>query len=134
MGQTKITARVAGAVLVAGLLAGCEGAVERRAGKRLAPDTPVVDAGIRTLARAHSQDGCDAGQVLTSPDPDATYGPGSIELTDRELLSPALDPPKTTTRPLRPFGPGSAPTPASTPPPGTAWRPARSAAPTATST
>lgn len=94
MGQTKITARVAGAVFMIGLLAGCEGAVERRAGKRLAPDTPVVDAGLRTLARAHSQDGCDAGQVLTSPDPDATYGPGSIELTDRKLLDPAVDPPQ----------------------------------------
>lgn len=87
---TSIWRPVLGAVAVAGLLAGCEGSMELLVEKRLAPESPAADTSLRTLARAQSQDSCTAGAVLTSADPVATYGPGSIELVDRELLDPAL--------------------------------------------
>ena len=81
------------AVLAVALLAGCEGAVERNLTRYLEPGAPPVDPGLRDLARAHSQAGCDAGAVLHSPDPEAAYGPGSVELADRQALDPARDAP-----------------------------------------
>jgi WD40 repeat protein len=86
-------ASIAGAALLVGVLTGCEGAVEVNMTKRLAPESPVKDEGLRALARAHSEASCTAGELVASPDPAATYGPGSIELNERELLDPALSPP-----------------------------------------
>lgn len=91
--RTTRWASIAGAALLVGVLTGCEGAVEVNLTKRLAPESPVKDDGLRALARNHSEASCTAGALVASPDPVATYGPGSIELNERALLDPALSPP-----------------------------------------
>lgn len=84
----------AGAALVVALLSGCEGAIEHNLGKRFAPTPPTVDADLRDLARAHSQAMCTAEALLETPDPEAVYGPGSVEIVDRQVIDTTLAPPK----------------------------------------
>lgn len=74
-------------------LTGCEGAIELHVERRFPADPPTGVEALRVLARAHSQDQCDDGALSPAPDPEAVYGPGSIELVDRELLDPELAPP-----------------------------------------
>ena len=76
------------------LLTGCEGAIEHNLGKRFAPTPPTVDAGLRDLARAHSQAMCTAEELIETPDPEAVYGAGSVEIVDREVIDTTLAPPK----------------------------------------
>ena len=89
----RMPVKVGVAVLAVALLAGCEGAVERNLTKFLEPGAPRVDADLRDRARAHSQEGCDAGRVLHSSDPEGTYGSGAVELADRQALDPAREAP-----------------------------------------
>ena len=94
MRNRSIFVPFAGAALLVALLSGCEGAIEHNLGKRFAPTPPTVDAGLRDLARAHSQEMCDAGALIETADPEAVYGAGSVEIVDREVLDTALAPPK----------------------------------------
>lgn len=81
------------AALLVGVLTGCEGAIEHNITNLTAPDPPVVDSGLKTLARDRSQDQCDASEVTPAPDPEALYGPGAVELVARAVLDPDLDDP-----------------------------------------
>lgn len=91
--RRTIGAVVSAAALVA-MLSGCEGAIENHVRQRFEPDPPVADEGLRTLARAHSEQMCSDGAVSATSDPDATYGEVAVELVDREPLDPDLDPPE----------------------------------------
>lgn len=84
---------VVGVVALVAVLTGCEGAIELNVERRFAADPPVGDEALRALARDRSQEQCDDGATSAAPDPEAVYGAGSIELTARQRLNPAFDPP-----------------------------------------
>lgn len=72
-------------------LAACEGTIEWQVDRTIAPHpVPVTSSDLRALARAHSQEMCDAGAVMPSADPVATYGPLSLELVAAAPLDPAV--------------------------------------------
>ena len=93
MRNRSILVPFAGAALVVALLTGCEGAIEHNLGKRFAPSPPTVDAGLRDRARAHSQAMCTAEELIETPDPEAVYGAGSVEIVDRQVIDTTLTPP-----------------------------------------